>query len=487
MSLLTENFILLADSYKVNHFSQIPEGVKWVQSGIVPRKPGGKIKEIVAAGGQYLAKYLESVRITMADIEEAEIETREQGYEFNREGWERIVKECDGRLPLSVMALPEGTVVKPNTLVVSFENTMSWAEWLPSYVETIAQCIIWKMSTVASISRYVYSILKQYAELTGSSVEMINYGLHNFGDRGADSIEAAGWAGIAHAMLFDGSDSLKTNLNIKRLYNTTKAYLSSVEATEHTTMCMNSDAASRNDYGAAVMAVERLEAVVKRTTERGIGIPLMSVVIDTYDDKRFVRDFLGSPELKERIKNSGGKLVLRPDSGDPLTNPIEIMNLAGEVFGYTYNELGYKVLPPYIGILQGDGINEESLVQILENVVAAKWATGNIVFGMGGGLTHEAGRDKFSFSQKATAMSFSNDPTDESAWINLKKDPITDRKKASHSGYLVNVLEKGVITTKNRLDLVGADYQNLNTQIFLNGDAAVDDVVFDDVRARARA
>jgi nicotinamide phosphoribosyltransferase len=487
MSLLTPNFILLADSYKVNHFSQIPQGVKWVQSSIVPRKPSKFVSKIVAAGIQYLALYLASVRITMADIEEAEIETREQGYEFNREGWERIVRECDGRLPLRVTAVREGTPLNPNTAMVMIENTVDWAAWLPSYSETVAQCIIWKVSTVASISREIYHTLRKYAEKTGSPVEMAEYGLHNFGDRGADSIEASAWSGLGHAFVFSGSDSLKTNLNIKRLYGTTKAYMSSVEATEHSTMCMNSDAANRNDYGAAVMAVERLEAVVARTKERGIGIPLMSVVIDTYDDKRFVRDFLGSPELKERIKNSGGKLVLRPDSGDPLTNPIEILNLAGEVFGFTINEQGYKVLPPYVGVLQGDGINQESLVQILDNVLAAGWASGNIVFGMGGGLTHEAGRDEFSFSQKATGMSLENDPLNVAAWIDMKKEPITDRKKSSHSGYLVNVVENGEVVTRNRKELQGLDYVNANTTVFENGVAFVDDVNFDEVRSLARS
>jgi len=486
-TILTQNFILRQDSYKSSHFKQIPKKVKRVQSTIVARKPSKYVKRIVVAGTQYLARYLASVTITEEDVLEAEIENQEQGYEFNKEGWMRIVNECGGKLPLRVRALPEGTVVRPGTSMCQIENTTDWSGWLPSFVETEAQCIVWKFSTVASIAKHCYGTIHKFAEMTGSSLDMVAFGLHNFGDRGADSHEAAAWSGIAHGMIFNGSDSLKTNLNIKRLYKTKKAYLSSVEATEHSTMCMNSDAANRNDYGAAVMAVERLEAVVQRVKEKGIGIPLMSVVIDTYDSHRFVRDFIGSPELKARIINSGGKLVLRPDSGDPLLEPIQILNILGEVFGYTINEKGYKVLPPYVGVLQGDGINERSLEMILANVMAAGWATGNLVFGMGGGLTHEAGRDEFSFSQKATAMSYDSvlDQVDE--WISLKKEPITDLGKTSLSGYIVNVVRDGEVVSIDRRTMAANDVI-ADVTIFENGDDSfVDTVNFDDVRTRAAA
>ncbi len=482
MSILNTNFILAADSYKVNHYSQIPVGVKWVQSSIVPRKPSKLVKELVVSGLQYLVKYLESVRITQADIDEAEIETREQGYEFNKAGWQAIVDNCDGRLPLRITALPEGTVVKPGVAVVLLRNTRADMNWLPSYVETVAQRVIWKFMTVTSISRSCYKTIKDFALRTGSPLEMVAYGLHNFGDRGADSDEAAAWAGIAHGVIFSGTDSLKTNSNIKRLYNTKKAYLSSLEASEHSTMCMNSDAKTRNDYQAAVMMVGRLEAAVERA-QRGIGIPVISCVIDTYDSHRFVRDFLGSPELKARIVASGGKMVLRPDSGDPMVEPIDILNIAGDVFGFTINERGYKVLPPYIGVIQGDGINQESMPKILQACLDAGWATGNLVFGMGGGLTHEAGRDEFSFSQKATAMSFAEDPEDVDAWIDIKKEPITDLGKSSLSGYIVNVVESGEIVSRNRKSVPGV--RPVDTLVFENGVAYVNDVTFDAVRDRA--
>ena len=157
------------------------------------------------------------------------------------------------------------------------------------------------------------------------------------------------------------------------------------------------------------------------------------------------------------------------------------------MFGYTINEKGYKVLPPYVGVLQGDGINERSLEMILANVMAAGWATGNLVFGMGGGLTHEAGRDEFSFSQKATAMSYDSvlDQVDE--WISLKKEPITDLGKTSLSGYIVNVVRDGEVVSIDRRTMAANDVI-ADVTIFENGDDSfVDTVNFDDVRTRAAA
>jgi nicotinamide phosphoribosyltransferase len=319
-------------------------------------------------------------------------------------------------------------------------------------------------------------------------VDMVVYGVHNFGDRGADSDEAAQWAGIAHAMVFSGSDNSRANVNIKRLYNTKKAYTTSVDATEHSTMCANSDAKTKNDFGAAVMLVERLEEAVRRAG-RGIGVAIVSGVVDTYNPYRFIRDYLGSPELKARIEacgRAGGKLVLRPDSGVPEIEVPKILEIAGEVFGLSVNHLGYKELIPYIGVLQGDGINQESIPRILVATCdVARWSLNSFLFGMGGGLVHEAGRDEFSFSQKATAMTFNSDPSVNGDWIDLLKEPITDTKKKSLTGYIINVKDAdGTIRSINRKNWYGEAIV-YNTVVFENGEAFVDDVNFDDVKARA--
>lgn len=490
--LLNDNFILAQDSYKFGHYKQLPVGVCYVQSSVVPRKLNGVSKLLVTSGVTYVAKYLATVRITHADIDEAILEAGEQGYDINEEGWRKIVDEHGGRLPLRIEALPDGTLVLPNTAVLTIVNTHPDFAWLPSFVETVVQRIIWKFMTVSSISRAVYEKLMEYAVKTGGDPFMVQYQLHNFGDRGADSDEAAQWAGIAHAMLFSGSDSSRANINIKKLYNTRKNYTSSVDATEHSTMCANSDAKTKNDFGAAVMLVEMLEEKVHRMQAGTLkGLPIVSGVIDTYNAYRFIQDFLGGPELKPRIEaagKAGTKLVLRPDSGIPEVEVPKILQLAGDTFGYTVNKLGYKELVPYIGVLQGDGINLHSIPVILKAACDdAKWSFGSFLFGMGGGLTHEAGRDEFSFSQKAVAMSFNRDASVNADWIPLLKEPITDSKKKSLSGFIINVRDAdGTIRSIDRTKWYGEAI--IHNVVFEDGEHFCNEVdAFDGARERARA
>jgi nicotinamide phosphoribosyltransferase len=490
--LLNDNFILACDSYKFSHYKQLPKGVCYMHSSVVPRKPNKHTKEIVVGGVTYTAKYLAAVRITHADIDEAVIEASEQGYEINEAAWRDIVDNHDGRLPIRVEALEDGTVVQPNTAVLTIVNTDPAFAWLPSYVETVVQRIIWKFSTVASICRSEYKLLMCYAVKTGADPFMVQYLNHNFGDRGADSDEAAAWAGIAHAMVFSGSDHSRANINIKKLYNTRKPYTASVDATEHSTMCANSDAKTKNDFRAAVMLVEQLEEKVRRLKNGTlVGLPIVSGVIDTYNAYRFITEYLGGPELKPRIEaagKAGGKLVLRPDSGIPEVEVPKILQLAGEAFGMSVNKLGYKELVPYIGVLQGDGINQESIIRILEVVCdIEKWSLASFLFGQGGGLVHEAGRDEFSFSQKATAMSFNRDASVNADWISLLKEPITDSKKKSLSGFIINVRDTdGTIRSIDRRNWYGEPI--IRNVVFEDGDHFMNEVdAFDGVRERARA
>lgn len=421
------NFILAADSYKAGHWKELPKDAKRSYSVIVPRKPSKYATKIVAVGQTYVANFLANVRITMEMIDEAEIEITEQGYEFNREGWEIIVREFDGKLPLAVFAVEEGRIIDPQTPLMGIVNTDDRFAWLPAYVETIVQCSIWKMSTVASICRACRITIAKYMELTGANMDMLNYKLHNFGDRGADSPdEAAVIAGIAHAVMFDGSDCTRANGYIKKLYKTTRAYTSSIEATEHSVMCANSDAANHDDFGAAKMAVERLYDVVERT-KRGIGIPLLSVVIDTYDSRRFVRDYMGGA-FKEAIQNSGGVMVFRPDSGDPTVEPSLVAKDIESTFGATINAKGYKVLAPCTSVIQGDGLRVDTIEGVIKGWVDAGYSMDSFVLGMGAGVTHHGARDDFSFSMKVIALCDSN------GWRRLLKDPITDRNKKSLSG-----------------------------------------------------
>lgn len=478
------NFILACDSYKVDHFLELPENTKYTWVTVVPRKPSKYADKIVAVGQTFIAEVFANVRITYEMIDEAEMEVNQQGYEFNRAGWEAIVRDFGGRLPLAIYAVEEGRIVKPQTPILGIVNTDDRFAWLPAYVETITQSTIWKMSTVASTCRAARVTIAEFMEMTGADMSMLSYKLHNFGDRGADSPdEAPVLAGIAHATVFDGSDCTRANRYIKSMYRTEKAYTSSVEATEHSVMCANSDAVNKDDRGAAIMAINRLKKVVERT-KRGIGIPLLSVVIDTYDSRRFVREYMGT-DYKDDIINSGGVMVFRPDSGNPQIEPGLVGKDIEDTFGVTVNEKGYKVLHPATAVIQGDGLRIDTMRGILQGWVDAGFSMDKFTLGMGGGVTHEGGRDDFSFSMKATAT---NDGT---GWRRLLKEPITDVGKKSLSGLVrcredangdlevFDAIEEGSVdmflTETNGWKLWFKDGERTNFQ------------TFDEVRTRARS
>lgn len=421
------NFILAADGYKANHWEEIPEDVEFDWALIVPRKPSFYSTTVVAMGQTFLATMFSSVRIEEWMIDEAEIEITEQGYSFNRKGWEYICRELDGRLPLAVYGVEEGRIVLPQTPIVGITNTVRKFAWLVTYVETFSQEIIWKMSTVASVCKSIRTGLTEFCEITGTDVSNVDYMLHNFGDRGADSPdEAPVMAGMAHAAIFDGSDCLRANGYIKKLYNTSKPSTSSIEATEHSVMCKHSNPETKDDFGAALMAVDRLYACVERS-KRGIGLPFLSAVIDTYDDVRFVSKYIGT-YLKDKIVNSGGRLICRPDTGDIKTKPGQIGNILADKFGYTVNANGFAVLPNCVGVIQGDGIKIDTWRGVVQGWINAGLSLDNFCLGMGSGVTHDSARDDFSFSSKSVAT-YRN-----GHWERELKDPITDSGKKSLSG-----------------------------------------------------
>lgn len=478
-AILASNFILLCDSYKFHHYAEYPMDTEYIYSTVVPRKGSRYTSKIVAAGHSFTAAYLATVTITREMIDEAEVEINAMGYEFNRNDWEIIVDEFNGKLPLEIFGVEEGTVVKPNTPILGVINTDKRFFWLVSYVETVVQRIMWKMTTVATISRHIRKLLEDAAVVTGADMSMVEYRLHNFGDRGGDGEDGVIMAAISHGMLFSGSDCASANRYIKAIYNTKRAYLSSVDATEHSVMCSHSDADTKDDFGAAVMAVERLEEAVART-KRGIGIPLQSVVIDTYDDERFVKEYLGT-KLKDRIVNSGGVMVARPDSGNPQTKPIEVIGWLGEKFGYTKpTDKGYEVLQSCVRAIQGDGITVDSIPGILENLVDAGYSLDNLVLGMGGGLTHGPGRDEFSFSMKATAR------FNGIEWVNLLKEPKTDAGKKSLTGLAhARYDENGELVTSS--DYASCFEGKAGWKCYFFEGSRQYTTTYDEVRERARA
>lgn len=419
------NPILWADTYKFGHWTQIPAGVKRLVAAIVPRKALPFTDEIVAAGQTFIAHVFSVVRVTPEMIDEAEIEVTQQGYEFNRAGWEYIVEHFDGRIPLSMFGVEEGRVIRAQTPMLNVSNEDEHLAWLVPYFEPVIQSTCWSMTYTATICRHMYKTIEKYMVQTGSDMSRLEYMVHYFGDRGADGPdETPVMKAMAHAMLFSGSDSARANRYIKKLYVTTKAFTSSVEATEHTTMCLNSDATNRDDFGAMKMVMKRFAQVVERA-KRGFGIPVMSAVIDTYDDERFVRDYIKS--FKSEIEASGGCLVARPDSGVPAEKSVAVLKWLGEIFGYNLTNTGHKYLPPCAKMLYGDGMNVHTFEPIIKAIVEDGNSLDSSLLGMGAGIANEGSRDAMSFSMKTIAAF-----TDR--WTRLLKEPKSDLGKKSLSG-----------------------------------------------------
>lgn len=480
---LNVNLILNADSYKVGHAKMLKKGVDGSYSTIVPRKSSPHSNHVVVMGVQYTIDQYINIRITKEDVDEAEEEITSHGARFDRAIWDEIVDKYDGKLPVTIKAIKEGTVVPVQSVVATVEAKGKFA-FLAAYIETCIQRGVWYSSTVASECRAMKKILADVMQRHAGH-KNVDYHYHNFGDRSATVYEQAVVGGMAHAAVFSGSDCMVANRQIKKTYRTKKSYLSSVDATEHSVMCSNSNAAKRDDFGAAVMLVDHWEEQVNDYLSTGFGVPVTSGVIDTYNDYRFVRDYIGT-ELKDRIVEigkKGGRLVMRPDSREPTEICIEIIEILMEKFGFTVNEHGYKVLPPFIGVIQGDGVNFDSVVEILERLEEKKLSIENLVFGTGNKLLNpEAGRDLYSWSMKGTAQHIEG----ENEWEDLFKDPAGAVGKRSHRGRVVTwkcKLSGKIFVDRDNLDEINHYVENLLVTMYDHG-VISNYSNFDEVRER---
>lgn len=488
MKNLNVNFILNVDSYKTAHGMMMKDGIIALESNIIARKPTPYTTHVVMFGLEiYVQEYLD-IRITMEDIDEAEAETHSRGDFFDRPFWEHVVSVHKGRVPLHIRAIPEGTVVPVGVPLVRSMSTDPAVVVIASYIETQLQRAVQFPTTVVSNARSIKSFLADTMERHAGH-RNVGYHLHNFGDRSASSYESAWLAGVSHAVMFNGSDCLLANRYIKHYYRTTLNYLSSVLATEHSATCSNSDADKRDDFNMAVKMVRIWEKMCDDYIANGsVGVPpIVSIVIDTYDAYRFVREYIGT-RLKSTIleiaaKCPGAKLVMRPDSGDPTTMPIEILEILADKFGTSQNTKDMRVLPTFIGVIQGDGINEGSIRTIVENLDKHNLSLENLVFGMGRELVHPPkGRDTYSFAMKGSAQQLA-----DATWEDLFKDPITDVGKRSLRGRVTTFKCKQsgkIMAERVELAEVNPFLEDMMVDIYKDG-VIMNLSSFDEVRQRA--
>jgi nicotinamide phosphoribosyltransferase len=466
LNLLTA--IIRTDSYKFSQWLQYPEDTTHISSYIESR--GGEDESVFFGLQAFIKDYMQTP-ITMADVDFAEKLVTAHGLPFNRAGWEIIVNEHSGLLPVKIEAVAEGTVMPTHNVQVQIVNTDPRLFWLTSYLETAMLRGVWYPSTVATKSRKMKKIIKAALEKT-SDVPVdaqINFKLHDFGARGASSSETAMLGGMAHLINFMGTDTAEALAGAMAYYHADVVGFS-IPASEHSTI---------TSWGRENEVVA-FDNMINKFAGEG---KLYACVSDSFDIYAATRDLWGT-KLKDKVIASGGTLVVRPDSGDPLTVPVEVIEILMEQFGYTVNSKGYKVLPPYVRVIQGDGINESSLPIIVENMIAKGFSLDNLAFGMGGGLLQAWNRDTLKYAMKASAIKGA-----DGVWRGFSKDPITDHGKKSKEGRLALVKEAGFglppyIRTVPEEYIGEFDAVNLLRPVYENGVLLVDDT-FEEIRKRA--
>lgn len=460
------SIIIRTDSYKFSQWMQYPKGTTHISSYIESR--GGEDISVFFGPQAFIKDYL-LTPITMADVDRAERIVTAHGLPFNREGWEIIVREYNGYLPLEIQSVPEGTVMETHNVQMQVVNTDPRMWWLTSYIETALLRAVWYPSTVATKSRNMKVIIAQYLHETSDVpvMDQLMFKLHDFGARGASSGETAILGGMAHLVNFMGTDTAEALVGVMAYYNTDQVVGFSIPASEHSTI---------TSWGRE----HEVDAYENMLDTFGGPGKLVACVSDSFDIYAATRDLWGE-KLKDKIINMGGTLVVRPDSGDPETVPVEIIQILAEKFGFTVNSKGYKVLPPHVRVIQGDGINENSLPRILENLKAAGFSADNIAFGMGGGLLQAWNRDTLKYAMKASAIRIN-----EGEWVGFKKDPITDKGKQSKEGRLALAYQCGLGSCGHRTlpEHVVRPEDNLLRTIFRNGELLIEDT-FEQIRARA--
>jgi nicotinamide phosphoribosyltransferase len=422
--------VLLKDGYKVGHKFQYPEGTTLVYSNLTPRKSrDADVQEIVFFGLQYFIK---------------EYLVRQFNENFFNRPKEEVLKEyarrmdsylgkdsitCHhigalhdlGYLPLEIKALPEGSLVPMRVPIFTIKNTLPEFFWLTNMLETLLSVVLWKPCTSATTAFQYLKTFTHYAkETVGTDLGFIPWQGHDFSFRGMSGVEDALMSGAGHLLSFAGTDTIPAIDFLEMFYHADsekELVGGSVPATEHSVMCM----------GTQDGEIQTFERLIADIYPAGI----VSIVSDTWDFWQVITEFL--PKLKTKILARNGKVVIRPDSGDPVKiivgdveAPVGTPAYKGaiecmwETFGGTITEKGYKLLDSHIGLIYGDSITTERQEAILEGLKRKGFASYNVVLGIGSYTYEYVTRDTFGFAMKATYGEVNGVGRD------IYKDPRTD-------------------------------------------------------------
>ncbi|MCD0475006.1 nicotinate phosphoribosyltransferase [Flavobacterium sp. EDS] len=441
------NPLLLTDGYKVDHRRQYPIGTTLVYSNWTPRKSRIEgVDEVVFFGLQYFIKKYIIQDFDLYFFKQPKEEVvKKYARRINNYLGENLVgtKHIEdlhdlGYIPMVFKALPEGTSVPVRVPMFTMYNTLPEFFWLTNYFETLLSAVVWLPCNSATIAKQYRIVLDKYAQETSSAPEFVDWQGHDFSMRGMGGIEAAVTSSAGHLLSFAGSDTIPAIDFLEEYYNANsdvELVAGSVAATEHSVMCMGT---TEGEY-------DTFKRLICEVYPKGI----VSIVADTWDLWKVLTDYL--PRLKDEIISREGKVVIRPDSGDPVDiicgNPNGkteeekkgVIELIWDVFGGTTNSKGYKELVPQIGAIYGDSITVARATQICERLKSKGFASTNVVLGIGSFTYQYNTRDTFGFAMKATYGEVNGEGRA------IFKDPITDDgTKKSAKGLMKIDLVDGV-------------------------------------------
>lgn len=479
----------VTDGYKLGHAEMYADGSTLVYSNLTPRSDkihkrnatrfyDGKLVVIAEAPIAELHEIWEEFFHMPKDKAVARFKRRVDGYLGpDAINFDRMAELHDlGFLPLCFKALPEGSLVPMGIPVITVYNTLPGFFWLVNFNETLLSSLTWKVMTNATIAREYAAMGRHYGELTGVDDFTRSIQFHDFSARGMSGPEDAARAGLGHLTQFIGTDTLAAMDYVEDYYDCEGQLVAiSVPATEHAVATSNilgieDELVCKyeiNDDNTRLVAEQAfMKDLITRKFPRGI----VSYVADSFDFWGVLTEVL--PGLKDVILAreasdvAPGKLVIRPDSGDPVevicglrkkdyvkkggkfyryaegledySQEVEIseaevkgaIEVLWEIFGGTINEKGFKVLDSHIGLIYGDSITTKRAEEIFERLVAKGFSTGNVVFGVGSYTYQCNTRDTFGFAVKATYTEVGD------VKIPIFKDPKTDAKKKSAKGLL---------------------------------------------------
>lgn len=482
------NPLLYTDGYKVDHRRQYPEHTTLVYSNWTPRKSRIEgINDVVFFGLQYfIKKYLiEDFKVNFFSQSKAAIcekySRRVNNYlGENKVGIKHIENLHDlGYLPMVIKALPEGVSVPIRVPMLTMYNTKDEFFWLTNYFETILSTTLWLPCNSATIAKQYRKILDKYATETSSVPEFVDWQGHDFSMRGMGGLESAVMSSAGHLLSFTGTDTIPTVDFLETYYNAnsdTELVGGSVAATEHSVMCMGTNTGEQDTF----------KRLITEVYPNGI----VSIVSDTWDLWKVLTEYL--PNLKNEVLARDGKVVIRPDSGDPVDiicgNPNGqteeerkgVIQLLWDTFGGATNSKGYKELDAHIGAIYGDSITLDRATQICERLKQNGFASTNVVLGIGSFTYQYNTRDTFGFAMKATYGEVGGEGRE------IYKDPITDDgTKKSAKGLIKIVKEDG---TYKLIDQVSWEEEQEGElkEVYRGGELLVDESLLN-IRSRVKS